>query len=159
MLFLSLLMFGSMGSNVCQVTICTLVGPNLLFPSHYYIAIPKCQAFIWCMSVESRIPFIPLNGPIRDTDMHLKTPTYMIQVKLSMNSRTFRLDGELIDGDACLFLFRSNLLRPSGVTLQPALFSLKVFMAEDLPQSKDTCFKRQPLELLHAQFPRKSQIQ
>ena len=29
-----------------------------------------------------------------------------------------------------------NLLQPSGVELRPATFSLKVFRAEDIPQSK-----------------------
>ena len=33
------------------------------------------------------------------------------------------------------FLF-SNLLQPSGVMLRPAVFSLKVYRAEDIPQSK-----------------------
>ena len=30
----------------------------------------------------------------------------------------------------------SNLLHPSGVMLRPATFSLKVYKAEDIPQSK-----------------------
>ena len=33
------------------------------------------------------------------------------------------------------FLF-SNLLQPSGVMLRPAVFSLKVYRAEDIPQSE-----------------------
>lgn len=32
----------------------------------------------------------------------------------------------------------SNLLQPSGVMLRPAVFSLKVYRAEDIPQSKIT---------------------
>lgn len=32
-----------------------------------------------------------------------------------------------------------NLLQPSGVMLRPAVFSLKVYRAEDIPQSK-YCF-------------------
>ena len=34
-----------------------------------------------------------------------------------------------------LFLI-SNLLQPSGVMLRPAVFSLKVYRAEDIPQSE-----------------------
>ncbi len=34
--------------------------------------------------------------------------------------------------DCCCF---SNLLRPSGVRLQPATTTVKVYSAEDLPQS------------------------
>ncbi|KAK3706775.1 hypothetical protein QZH41_015339 [Actinostola sp. cb2023] len=32
------------------------------------------------------------------------------------------------------FLFTRNLLRPSGVDLQPIIFSIKIYMAEDIPQ-------------------------
>jgi len=32
-----------------------------------------------------------------------------------------------------------NLLRPAGIQLQPATFSLKVYYAEDLPRSKSCC--------------------
>lgn len=34
------------------------------------------------------------------------------------------------------FFFYSNLLRPAGVGLQDAVFTFKVYRAEDLPQSK-----------------------
>ena len=33
------------------------------------------------------------------------------------------------------YLFCRNLLQPSGVMLRPAIFSLKVYKAEDIPQS------------------------
>ena len=35
------------------------------------------------------------------------------------------------------FFFLSNLLMPVGVTRQSAVFTLKVYQAEDLPQSKN----------------------
>ena len=34
------------------------------------------------------------------------------------------------------YFFYSNLLRPAGVGLQDAVFTFKVYRAEDLPQSK-----------------------
>ena len=34
------------------------------------------------------------------------------------------------------YFFHSNLLRPAGVGLQDAVFTFKVYRAEDLPQSK-----------------------
>ena len=34
------------------------------------------------------------------------------------------------------FFFGSNLIQPPGMMLRPAFFSLKVFKAEDIPQSK-----------------------
>ena len=36
--------------------------------------------------------------------------------------------------------FTSNLLQPSGVMLRPAIFSLKVYRAEDIPQSENMFF-------------------
>lgn len=36
----------------------------------------------------------------------------------------------------CSFIFYSNLLCPAGVMLRPGMFSLKVYRAEDIPQSK-----------------------
>lgn len=33
------------------------------------------------------------------------------------------------------FFFFSNLLRPAGVQLQPATFTLKLYRAEDIPRS------------------------
>ena len=36
--------------------------------------------------------------------------------------------------------FTSNLLQPSGVMLRPAVFSLKVYRAEDIPQSENMFF-------------------
>ena len=38
------------------------------------------------------------------------------------------------------FFFTSNLLQPSGVMLRPAIFSLKVYRAEDIPQSENMFF-------------------
>lgn len=33
------------------------------------------------------------------------------------------------------YFFLSNLLRPAGVQLQPATFTLKLYRAEDIPRS------------------------
>ena len=35
-----------------------------------------------------------------------------------------------------MFFFDSNLIQPPGMMLRPAVFSLRVFRAEDIPQSK-----------------------
>ena len=37
------------------------------------------------------------------------------------------------------FLYCSNLLRPAGLQLRPAMFKMKVYRAEDLPRSMHTC--------------------
>ena len=40
--------------------------------------------------------------------------------------------------------FHSNLIQPPGMMLRPAVFDLRVFRAEDIPQSKLCCADNYP---------------
>jgi len=47
-----------------------------------------------------------------------------------------------------------NLLQPSGVMLRPAVFSLKVYRAEDIPQSEYCIIRCFCLHKGFARFPK-----
>ena len=64
----------------------------------------------------------------------------------------------MLDGSACMCVcvcVCSNLLRPAGIQLRPATFTLKLYRAEDIPRSECLCLHISVAVAICLNFPLK----